>query len=87
MVYLLMVFALAYPLLVAELTIGRYGSANPNKVAAFGMASAAWDCNTAWCGRDDCGFNDPQLLRNCCRLAIWFPRRSDSGGYWPGVGG
>ncbi|GAB3516197.1 sodium-dependent transporter [Photobacterium alginatilyticum] len=31
MVYLLMVFALAYPLLVAELTIGRYGSANPIK--------------------------------------------------------
>jgi NSS family neurotransmitter:Na+ symporter len=30
-VYLLMVFALAYPLLVAELTIGRYGSANPIK--------------------------------------------------------
>lgn len=29
MVYLLMVFALAYPLLVAELTIGRYGSADP----------------------------------------------------------
>lgn len=31
LVYLLMVFALAYPLLVAELTIGRYGSANPIK--------------------------------------------------------
>ncbi|OAN13670.1 transporter [Photobacterium jeanii] len=30
-VYLVMVFALAYPLLVAELTIGRYGSANPIK--------------------------------------------------------
>ncbi|UTV28625.1 sodium-dependent transporter [Photobacterium atrarenae] len=30
-VYLLMVFALAYPLLVAELTIGRYGNANPIK--------------------------------------------------------
>ncbi|UIP26951.1 sodium-dependent transporter [Photobacterium sp. TLY01] len=29
MVYLLMVFALAYPLLVAELTIGRYGNADP----------------------------------------------------------
>ncbi|WP_330959185.1 sodium-dependent transporter [Photobacterium sp. 53610] len=28
-VYLLMVFALAYPLLVAELTIGRYGNADP----------------------------------------------------------
>ncbi|PSW07387.1 sodium-dependent transporter [Photobacterium lipolyticum] len=31
LVYLVMVFALAYPLLVAELTIGRYGSANPIK--------------------------------------------------------
>ncbi|UXI02205.1 sodium-dependent transporter [Photobacterium sp. TY1-4] len=30
-VYLIMVFALAYPLLVAELTIGRYGNANPIK--------------------------------------------------------
>ncbi|HIF9308561.1 TPA: sodium-dependent transporter [Photobacterium damselae] len=31
LVYLVMVFALAYPLLVAELTIGRYGHANPIK--------------------------------------------------------
>ena len=31
LVYLLMVFILAYPLLVAELTIGRYGQANPIK--------------------------------------------------------
>ncbi|MCL9782049.1 sodium-dependent transporter [Vibrio sp. S4M6] len=28
-IYLLMVFLLAYPILVAELTIGRYGQANP----------------------------------------------------------
>jgi Na+-dependent transporters of the SNF family len=28
-IYLLMVFVLAYPLLIAELTIGRYGNANP----------------------------------------------------------
>lgn len=31
LVYLLMVFVLAYPLLVAELTIGRHGQANPIK--------------------------------------------------------
>ncbi|NQZ51278.1 MAG: sodium-dependent transporter [Moritella sp.] len=31
LVYLFMVFILAYPLLVAELTIGRYGQANPIK--------------------------------------------------------
>lgn len=31
LVYLVMVFILAYPLLVAELTIGRYGQANPIK--------------------------------------------------------
>lgn len=31
LVYLFMVFIIAYPLLVAELTIGRYGQANPIK--------------------------------------------------------
>lgn len=29
LVYLCMVFLLAYPMLVAELTIGRYGQSNP----------------------------------------------------------
>ena len=50
LVYLLMVFILAYPLLVAELTIGRYGQANPiksiqsvwpkQKIAATGLGIA-----------------------------------------------
>ena len=50
LVYLFMVFILAYPLLVAELTIGRYGQANPiksiqavwpkQKIAATGLGIA-----------------------------------------------
>ncbi|QUM76297.1 sodium-dependent transporter [Moritella sp. 24] len=50
LVYLLMVFILAYPLLVAELTIGRHGQANPikslqsvwpkQKIAAAGIGIA-----------------------------------------------
>ncbi len=51
-IYLLMVFLLAYPMLVAELTVGRYGQSNPirslksvwpnGKAGAIAWVSRGW---------------------------------------------
>ncbi len=38
LVYLCMVFLLAYPMLVAELTIGRYGQSNPDSIISCRLA-------------------------------------------------
>ncbi|OOE81791.1 sodium-dependent transporter [Salinivibrio siamensis] len=41
-IYLIMIFVLAYPLLVAELTIGRYGNANPVRSLSSVAGGQKW---------------------------------------------